>query len=919
MSPRPHLTTQSGRSVLVKKNEQMKTIYINDKKYEFEGDQTILDVVREKEGDIIPVICHHNTLEPHGSCRICSVDVALSKDGPRKVMASCHTPAADGMHIYTDSERVVRLRKNIAELVLSGYPETQIEPKADKLPAEFQALLERLGVKETRYHAVHTHFDQQKDLRHPYIKSDLSQCIKCYRCVRACDEIQGKFILNVYGRGYDNRIIKDTGVDFSESDCVSCGACVQACPTGAIYDVYESKTQPYDEIVRTVCTYCGVGCNLDVRIKDGAIVGIEAPDDAEVNPAHTCVKGRYAFEFYRHKDRLTAPLIKKDGKQVPVSWDEAYNYIAEKLTNIKEEYGPDAIGGISSSRCTNEENYLMQKFMRAVIGTNNIDGCARVCHAPTAYGMQKAFGTGAATNSIADLEHTDCILVIGANPTNAHPVTGSKIKQQAMKGKTLIVIDPVKTELAALADYHLQLRPGTNIAMLNMFAYYMIKNNWLDHEFITDRTTGFEEFREKILKADIKEYERITTVDRHLAEQAAEAYAKAGNAMSFHGLGVTEHYTGSRAVMLLANISMFTGNIGRKGVGVNPLRGQNNVQGAADMGVQPHQGAGYLDVNDPGIQEYYKKKYGIDEIPEKEGLKIPEMFNGAIERKVKAMWIMGEDVLQTDPNTGHVRKALESLDFLVVQELFPTDTSKLADVVLPAASFFEKEGTFTNGERRVQKVNKVVGPLEGTKADGQIMVDIMNRMGYSQKGYSAEVLLEEIADVVPFFAGITWENLGKNGLQWPVIKDGKDTKILHTKEFKTGKGWIHFYEFEETPELIENSGKYPFILTTGRNLEHYNSGTMTRRTPNNELLNEDVLWINPTDAKRKGIKTGDKVKLVSARGKTYIKAFITDKVKEGVLRSTFHFPDININNITGDVGDIETLTPEYKVVAVDIR
>ncbi|NPA36054.1 MAG: formate dehydrogenase subunit alpha [Chlorobi bacterium] len=896
----------------------MKTIYINNNKYNFEGEPTILEVVREKAGDIIPVICHHNTLEPHGSCRICSVDVALQKDGPRKVMASCHTPASDGMHIFTDSERVVKLRKNIAELVLSDYPEDKTEAAKNKLPTEFQRLLERLGVYKTRYNAKETHTDQEKDTLHPYIKSDLSQCIRCYRCVRACDEIQGKFILNIYGRGYDNRIIKDSDSSFTDSECVSCGACVQACPTGAIYDLYESKIQPYDKIVHTVCTYCGVGCNLEVRVKDGKIMGIEAPDDAEVNAAHTCIKGRYAFEFYNHPDRLTTPLIKKNGRQVPVSWDEAYDHIANKLNKIKEQYGPDAIGGISSSRCTNEENYLMQKFMRAVVGTNNIDGCARVCHAPTAYGMQKAFGTGAATNSITDLEHTDCILVIGANPTSAHPVTGSKIKQQAMKGKTLIVIDPVKTELAEIADYHLQLRPGTNIALLNMFAYYLIKNDLLDHEFIKNRTTGFEEFKEQILKVNIDEYERITTVDKHLVEKAAEAFAKAGNAMSFHGLGVTEHYTGSRTVMLLANISMFTGNIGRKGVGVNPLRGQNNVQGAADMGVQPHQGAGYLDVNDPEIQKYYKEKYGIETIPEKEGLKIPEMFDGAINKTVKAMWIMGEDVMQTDPNTQHVRKALEGLDFLVVQELFPTETSKMADVVLPAASFFEKEGTFTNGERRIQKVNKVVEPIEGTKADGQIMVDIMNRMGYPQKGYSADVLLREIADVVPFFAGVTWENLGTNGLQWPVTKDGKDTKILHSKEFKIGKGQIHFFDFEETPELIDNRDKYPFILTTGRNLEHYNSGTMTRRTPNKDVLTEDNLWINPADAKKKGIKTGDRVRLISARGETYIKAFVTDKVKEGVLRSTFHFPEVSINNLTGDIGDIETLTPEYKVVAVDV-
>lgn len=894
--------------------------YINNEAHEIKKGETILEFVRRINGrDSIPTMCQADNLENFGSCRVCSVDLALQKNGPAKAVASCHTPVADGQYIYPDSERILKLRKNITELVLTDYPADKIKAPEGKKATEFQKTIEQIGVFEVRYPEGENHLYLEPDTAHPYIKSDLSQCINCYRCVRACEEIQGEMILGMSGRGFANSIIKGFDTTFDLSACVSCGACVQTCPTEALTDKYETKTIAADKVVRTTCTYCGVGCQLDVSVVDGSIKGVQAPVDAEVNFGHTCVKGRFAFEFYNHPDRIKEPMIRKNGKLEEVSWDEAYDYIADKLVSVKSEYGANAIGGISSSRATNEENYLMQKFIRVVIGTNNIDGCARVCHAPTAHGMQQAFGTGAATNSIEDITKTDAFLVVGANPTHAHPVTGAKLRQEFMKGKTSIVIDPVKTELAKIATHHLQLRPGTNVATLNMFAYYLIKEGFVDYDSVEARTEDFEEFKNNILSIDISKLEELTGLCSYQVKNAAIDYGKAERAMEFHGLGVTEHYQGSKTVMLLANIAMMTGNIGKRGVGLNPLRGQNNVQGAADMGVQPHQGAGYLDINDIEIQKYYAEKYGVEKMPEKEGLKIPEMLNEAIDGKFKALWIMGEDTLMTDPNTKHIEKAFANLDLLIVQELFMSVTAEAADVVLPASSYFEKNGTFTNGERRVQRVNKVVDPIGNTKSDGQIMVDIMNKMGYPQKGYDAEILLEEISDVVPFFKGITWDRLGINGLQWPVSEDGTGTKILHEETYKRGKGRFHYFDFQESPELLEHSQKYPFILTTGRMLEHYNSGTMTRRTDNQKIAPTDYLQINPEDAKLKGIADKEKIRIFSDRGGVEIIAKISEDVDKGVVRTTFHQPEVFINMITGNVGDMETLTPEYKVVAVDFE
>ena len=899
--------------------EKRKVAYIDGKPYEIGPNHTsILKFVKSYLGEKkVPTLCDDPNLAPYGACRVCSVEVALEKDGPTKVVASCHTPVGENQHIFTSNDGLQSLRKNIVELVLTDHPMNCDTCEVDK-NCELQTVANDLGISDHRYNNPKQHKGTPKDTSHSYMRMNLDNCINCGRCVRACDEIQGSFVLTMSGRGFESRITTDNDMLFGDSSCVSCGACAHTCPTDAISDVFQSKSVKVDKKVRTTCSYCGVGCNLETSVKDGKVVAIDTPKETEVNAGHTCIKGRYAFGFYDHPDRLRSPLIKRNGKFEEVSWDDAYEYIKQKLEKIKNESGPDAIAGISSARCTNEENYVFQKMIRAAIGTNNIDCCARICHSPTAWGMQQTFGTGAATNSTEDIYHADLFLVIGANPTNAHPVTGAKIKQQVMKGKKLIVLDPITTDIAKLADYHIRLRPGTNVAVLNMMLYYIVKGNLLNKDFVENRTEGFDEFLNHINGLDIDHLASVAGVDKQLVKEAAIAYATAKNSMEFHGLGVTEHEQGSKTVMLIADLAMITGNIGRRGVGVNPLRGQNNVQGAADMGCQPHQGAGYFPVADKKIQDFYTEKYGAVH-PTKAGLKIPEIFDAAINKEVKGLWIIGEDIVQTDPNSAHVIKAMESLDLLVVQEIFMSETAKLADVVLPGTTFLEKDGTFTNTERRVQRVNKAAEPLPGTKPDGVIVTEMMQKLGYDQPTYDADQVLAEVADVVPFFKGITRERLGKLGLQWPVKEDGTDTKILHEKEFKLGKGRLKSFDWKESTEIKNNIKEYPLILTTSRVLQHYNAATMTRRTKNLNIVDEDILLVNPIDAKERELNNGDIARLYSGRGEVSLKVEVTDKVKEGIVFTTFHFPEHMVNMVTGDGKDEETKCAEYKVSAVQVQ
>ena len=899
-------------------SDNSKSVFIDNVEFPFDDSTSILEFSNRALGDkIIPTLCDDDNLRPYGACRVCSVEVKYNEDGPKRTVASCHTPVSPGMRIYTNSDSVKTLRKNIVELVLSDHPPECLTCEVNG-NCELQDVAASVGVRQIRYAKGVNHLDREKDLSHAYMRMDLSKCINCSRCVRACDEVQGQFTLTMTGRGFESRITTDNDMLFGDSSCVSCGACAQTCPTSAISDVFQSKSVEADKKVRTICSYCGVGCNLEVAVKNDEVLSIRAPQDA-INAGHTCLKGRYAFKFYNHEDRLTSPLIRKNGELVPCSWGEAFDFIKDKFESIKAEHGSDAIAGISSARCTNEENFLFQKMIRQLVGTNNIDCCARVCHSPTAWGMQQSFGTGAGTNPATDIPLADLLFVIGANPTSAHPVTGAKIKQQALSGAKLIVIDPVKTELARLADYHLQLRPGTNIAVLNMMQYFIVEAGLVDYKFIEERCDGGLEFVEKIKELDVDAMAKISGLDKDHVKEAALAYASANNAMEFHGLGVTEHSQGSQTVMLISNLAMLTGNIGRPGVGVNPLRGQNNVQGAADMGCQPHHGPGYMWMDQKEIQDYYQDKFDLP-TPTTVGKKIPEMFDGAIDGSVKALWVFAEDVVQTDPNTHHVIKSMNALDLLVVQEIFMSETAKMADVILPGSTFLEKSGTFTNAERRVQQVNAAVKPLEGCKTDGQIIVEMMRKLGYEQPDYDAAEVLKEVANVVPFFEGITWEALTVNpmGLQWPVNKKGEDTKILHVGGFKLGKGKFHYYDWRESEELVKHRNEYPFILTTGRELQHYNCATMTRRTANAEILPKDVIMLNPKDAKDKNLLTGDRATLKSDRGEITLEVKVTDRVKRGIVRTTFHFPEVLINEVTSGVTDEETKCPEYKVVAVDV-
>ncbi len=835
--------------------EKRKVAYIDGKPYEIGQNHTsILKFVKSYLGEKkVPTLCDDPNLAPYGACRVCSVEVALEKDGPTKVVASCHTPVGENQHIFTSNDGLKNLRKNIVELVLTDHPMNCDTCEVDK-NCELQTVANDLGISDHRYNNPKQHKGTPKDTSHSYMRMNLDNCINCGRCVRACDEIQGSFVLTMSGRGFESRITTDNDMLFGDSSCVSCGACAHTCPTDAISDVFQSKSVKVDKKVRTTCSYCGVGCNLETSVKDGKVVAIDTPKETEVNAGHTCIKGRYAFGFYDHPDRLRSPLIKRDGKFEEVSWDDAYEYIKQKLEKIKNESGPDAIAGISSARCTNEENYVFQKMIRAAIGT----------------------------------------------------------------GKKLIVLDPITTDIAKLADYHIRLRPGTNVAVLNMMLYYIVKGNLLNKDFVENRTEGFDEFLNHINGLDIDHLASVAGVDKQLVKEAAIAYATAKNSMEFHGLGVTEHEQGSKTVMLIADLAMITGNIGRRGVGVNPLRGQNNVQGAADMGCQPHQGAGYFPVADKKIQDFYTEKYGAVH-PTKAGLKIPEIFDAAINKEVKGLWIIGEDIVQTDPNSAHVIKAMESLDLLVVQEIFMSETAKLADVVLPGTTFLEKDGTFTNTERRVQRVNKAAEPLPGTKPDGVIVTEMMQKLGYDQPTYDADQVLAEVADVVPFFKGITRERLGKLGLQWPVKEDGTDTKILHEKEFKLGKGRLKSFDWKESTEIKNNIKEYPLILTTSRVLQHYNAATMTRRTKNLNIVDEDILLVNPIDAKERELNNGDIARLYSGRGEVSLKVEVTDKVKEGIVFTTFHFPEHMVNMVTGDGKDEETKCAEYKVSAVQVQ
>ena len=756
------------------------------------------------------------------------------------------------------------------------------------------------------------------DESHPYIHVDMSQCILCYRCVRICEEVQGQFVWQVVNRGHDSRIVPDSQTTLRESSCVSCGACVDTCPTGALEDKSIMARGEPTNWTRTTCSYCGTGCELNVGTRSSQLVSISPVLDAPVSRGHLCIKGRYAFDFVSANDRITEPMIRKNGEWQTVTWGEAVSFVARKLQQIIQQLGPDSIGMLSSARGTNEENYLAQKFARVVLGTNNIDCCARVCHTPTAAAMKLMLGTGAATNSYDDIERASTILICGTNSTENHPIVGARIKQAALKGAKLIVIDPRQIELSQYAAIHLRPRPGSNIPLLNSLACTIVEENLFDAAFIRDRVVEFEEFRTFIRAFAPEAIASVCEVEPELIRNAARLYASNKPSMCFHGLGVTEHTQGTEGVMCLANLALLTGNLGLPGTGINPLRGQNNVQGAAHMGCDPGVLTGSVSIKDArkAFEGVWRRP-----IPIQRGLNLLEMMDAASGGKLKGIWSIGYDIALTNANANLTERALRSLDLLIVQDLFMNETARFANVFLPACSSFERDGTFMNAERRIQRIRKAIEPVGRAKSDWEIISAVAREMGSGELfQYSTpEEIWNEIREVWPAGRGISYERLEDRGIQWPCLNDhDPGTTILHQAEFGNGKtAALRRIPYRPTAEAINE--EFPFVLITGRTLYQFNAGTMTRRTANSSLLPTDYLEVATADAKRLELKSGDRVRIKSRYGETSIPIRIKSTVKPGEVFATFHDSEIFLNRVTGPHRDRYVKTPEYKVTAVKVE
>jgi formate dehydrogenase major subunit len=881
-------------------------------------DGTMLLEAAELAGAYVPTLCNSDALEAFGACRVCIVDV--QGRGP---VASCHTAVAEGMVIETSNKRLSRIRKNIIELVVSEHPLDCLTCAANQR-CELQTVASEVGLREVRYEAPHLEIPQVDD-SHPFLTLDMEKCIKCARCVRVCDEVQGSFILGMEGRGPELRVIAGNDTGLAEAECASCGACAIECPVAAIVDKGTEHGGIPEKVVKTTCAYCGVGCSLDVHVLNDEVLRIEPTKEGSANRGHTCVKGRFAHEYARSKDRLRSPLVRDaDGVFQEVSWDDTLDVIAKKLTEIRDRHGPDAFAKISSSRCSNEDNYLAQKFTRTVMNTNSIDNCSRVCHSPSALGLSRALGTGAGTNSFDDVEHTKCILLVGANPTEAHPVFGSRIKQAVLGGAKLIVLDPRRTELARLADVHIQLNPGSNVAVVNAMQKICLEERLFNREFIDKYTEGYDTFAAQTKEFDIAASCALGTVDEALLREAVRMYAASGTSMILWGLGVTEAAHGTKTVHGLINLGLLTGNIGRLGTGTNPIRGQNNVQGASDVGALPNVFSDYRLVTDPLARGEHREVWGV-EPPNNKGLRIPDMFDAAIAGTLKALWITAEDVAQSDPNTEHVEAALNALDLLIVQEIFMTPTAELADIVLPGTTFLEKDGSFVNSDRRIQRIRKALQPLEGTIPDGDIYQEVALRMG-TDLGFGTppdpSKVMEELATLSPMWRGVSYDRLEAHGfLQWPCRNsDDPGTAIVHKEgQFLRGRALLYPTPWAPPAELPDD--QYPLFLTTGRQLFHYNVGTQTRRSGVVKLTEADRerLRIHPKDARRMEIDNGEIVNVISRRGQVQVEAEITRVTKPGTVFMTFHFPESRTNRLLSSAADPETGCPEYKVSAVRVE
>jgi len=873
-------------------------------------------------GTTIPKLCATDSLEAFGSCRMCLVEI----DGMRGYPASCTTPVTEGMTVHTQTPKLATLRRNVMELYISDHPLDCLTCSANG-NCELQTVAGQVGLREVRYgYEGENHLADKKDVSNPYFDYDPSKCIVCSRCVRACEETQGTFALTITGRGFESRVSAAGGEDFLDSECVSCGACVQACPTATLMEKSVVELGQPEHSVITTCAYCGVGCSFRAEMKGDTLVRMVPDKNGQANHGHSCVKGRFAWGYATHPDRITKPMIRKhiSDPWQEVSWDEAVTYAASEMRRLQQKYGRDSIGGITSSRCTNEETYLVQKLVRAAFGNNNVDTCARVCHSPTGYGLKQTLGESAGTQSFDSVKKADVILVMGANPSDAHPVFGSQLKRRLREGAQLIVIDPRRIDLVdsvhARAKLHLALRPGTNVAMLNALAHVIVTEGLLDQPFIDARCEGndFARWSEFVSRAENSPevLGLICGVEAADIRAAARLYASARNAAIYYGLGVTEHSQGSTAVMGIANLAMATGNIGREGVGVNPLRGQNNVQGSCDMGSFPHELPGYRHISNEVVRTQFEQAWNVTLQPDP-GLRIPNMFESALAGQFKGLYCQGEDIAQSDPNTQHVTAALSAMECVVVQDIFLNETAKFAHVFLPGASFLEKDGTFTNAERRISRVRKVMDPLGG-KADWEGTVALANALGYPMNYAHPSQIMDEIASLTPTFSNVSYAALDAHGsLQWPCNEAAPDgTPTMHIEQFVRGKGRFMLTGYVPTEEKV--NARYPLLLTTGRILSQYNVGAQTRRTENVAWHEEDRLEINPTDAEGRGINEGDWVGIGSRAGQTVLRARVTERVAPGVVYTTFHFPESGANVITTDNSDWATNCPEYKVTAVEV-
>ncbi|GMR16960.1 MAG: formate dehydrogenase subunit alpha [Gammaproteobacteria bacterium] len=882
---------------------------------------SVMRAVRE-HGTDLPKLCATDSLQPFGSCRLCVVEIEGHKGYP----ASCTTPVAAGMKIRTQSAALAKLRRNVMELYISDHPLDCLTCAANG-DCELQDMAGAVGLREVRYGMDGVnHLAAAIDDSNPYFSFDPAKCIVCSRCVRACNEVQGTFALTIAGRGFDSHVVASSDERFLDSECVSCGACVQACPTATLTEKTIIEHGQPDHSVLTTCAYCGVGCSFEAEMQGETVVRMTPHKDGEANHGHSCVKGRFAWGYASHRDRILEPMI-RDATSDPwrkVGWEEAISYTAQKFRDLQARYGRKSVGGITSSRCTNEEVFIVQKLVRAAFGNNNVDTCARVCHSPTGYGLKQTLGTSAGTQPFDSVMQADVIMVIGANPTEGHPVFASQMKRRLRQGAKLIVADPRRIGLVrsphVQADYHLQLLPGTNVPLINAMAHVIVSEDLADEAYVAARcdADSYAAWRACVLKDENspQAVEKITGVPAEDIRGAARLYAGAGRGAIYYGLGVTEHSQGSTMVMGMANLAMATGNLGFPGCGVNPLRGQNNVQGSCDMGSFPHELPGYRPVQDDAVRGSFEKHWGVTLDPEP-GYRIPNMFDAAIAGEYKGMYIQGEDLAQSDPNTQHVEAALSSMECVVVQDLFLNETSKFAHVFLPGTSFLEKDGTFINAERRINRVRPVMQPRQG-KAEWRITQELAQALGYPMNYASEAEIMDEIAALTPTFGGVSFAFLDRVGsVQWPCNEAAPlGTPIMHVDGFVRGEGL--FVETDYVPTEERSNRRFPLLLTTGRTLTQYNVGAQTRRTENIVWYHEDLLEIHPSDAEARGIGDGERVQLASRKGEITLQAVITERVQPGVVYTTFHDPETGANVVTTEYSDWATSCPEYKVTAVQV-